>query len=176
MQLTKEQQDAVRLACETADDLKIYALAGTGKTTTLRAISTALPRVRFLYLAFNKGVQLEASRTFPKNVTAVTAHALAYREMRMNQWSSKLLPMRARTVQQMLGIEAFDTDFSSVRAFLCVRDTVRIYCISADQMLELGHVPSKPFERVSKKSLVTRYRKAVLKLAREYWQEMTNRA
>ncbi len=41
--------------------LKVLAFAGTGKTTTLVAYARKRPRMRFLYLAFNKSVQLEAA-------------------------------------------------------------------------------------------------------------------
>ena len=79
--LTKEQQAIVDCDLKPGQTLKVMAFAGTGKTSTLVAYAKARPRMRFLYLAFNKSVQLEAAARFPSNVVARTAHALAFREL-----------------------------------------------------------------------------------------------
>jgi superfamily I DNA/RNA helicase len=83
MNLTQEQQTI----CEAARDLgehsslKIQAFAGTGKTTTLAAIARSLPERRFLYLVFNRAAAEEAELKMPSNVSARTAHALAFRSV-----------------------------------------------------------------------------------------------
>ncbi len=58
--------------------MRVLAYAGTGKTSTLVAWSQAHPQWRTLYIAFNKSVQTEATRRFPRNVTARTSHSLAF--------------------------------------------------------------------------------------------------
>ncbi len=58
--------------------MRVLAYAGTGKTSTLVEWAKSRPRLRILYLAFNKSVQEEASRRFPGHVTARTSHALAF--------------------------------------------------------------------------------------------------
>ncbi|MDA8140896.1 MAG: hypothetical protein M0036_19785, partial [Desulfobacteraceae bacterium] len=77
--LTEEQQAVVACDLQPGQSLKIMAFAGTGKTSTLIAYAQARPHLRFLYVAFNKSVQLEAAEKFPANVVARTAHALAFR-------------------------------------------------------------------------------------------------
>jgi F-box protein 18 (helicase) len=63
-------------------DIKINAVAGSGKTTTLIAYAGARPKERILYLAFNKTVKLEAERKFSEkgisNARIETAHSLAF--------------------------------------------------------------------------------------------------
>lgn len=65
-------------------DIRINAVAGSGKTTTIIEYAAARPPgSRILYLAFNKSVKLEAARKFEarglQNVKVETAHSLAYK-------------------------------------------------------------------------------------------------
>jgi len=78
MKPTPEQEAIV---ASTAEVLKIKAGAGTGKTTTLRALAAHRPRERTLYLAFNKAIKEEAQHKFPGHVRAMTAHGLAYSQV-----------------------------------------------------------------------------------------------
>ncbi len=54
------------------------AFAGTGKSSTLRMLAQSRPDESFIYIAFNKAIQLEAQASFPKNVVCRTGHSLAY--------------------------------------------------------------------------------------------------
>ncbi|MCK6613740.1 MAG: UvrD-helicase domain-containing protein [Ignavibacteriaceae bacterium] len=79
MKLTDEQKHII----ETEGDIKINAVAGSGKTTTITHYAKARPSgKRILYLAFNKSVKNEATLRFEKmgmeNVRVSTAHSLAY--------------------------------------------------------------------------------------------------
>ena len=76
-ELTTEQKLCVE-ASVAGKDLKIKAFAGSGKTSTLVAISQKLSG-RGIYLAYNKTIQLDASKKFPSHVDCKTAHSLAYR-------------------------------------------------------------------------------------------------
>lgn len=85
MKLTKEQQAIIN----SSGDIKINAVAGSGKTTTILEYAKARPKnSRILYLAFNKSVRLEASQKFSihnlDNVTVETAHSLAYKSVVFN--------------------------------------------------------------------------------------------
>jgi F-box protein 18 (helicase) len=65
-------------------DIRINAVAGSGKTTTIIEYAATRPYgSRILYLAFNKSVKLEAARKFEarglQNVKVETAHSLAYK-------------------------------------------------------------------------------------------------
>ena len=78
--LTEEQMAIV----QSSGDIRINAVAGSGKTTTLIEYAAARPQgSKILYLAFNKSVKLEAARKFEArglgNVKVETAHSLAYK-------------------------------------------------------------------------------------------------
>lgn len=75
--LTNEQREVVA-ALQHRERLKVYALAGTGKTATLKAIAELHPDLKMLYLAFNKAIADEAKSKFPPNVEVRTVHSLAY--------------------------------------------------------------------------------------------------
>lgn len=82
MRFTKEQ----RAIINSSGNIKINAVAGSGKTTTMIAYAKARPSSsRILYLAFNKSVKLEALRKFQEaslnNVQVETAHSLAYKNI-----------------------------------------------------------------------------------------------
>lgn len=85
MKLTSEQEKILN----ESGNLKINAVAGSGKTSTLIAYAkTRTPESKILYLAFNKSVKLDAKKRFLReglsNVTVETAHSLAYRHVVMN--------------------------------------------------------------------------------------------
>lgn len=82
MELTQEQYDIIN----STGNIKINAVAGSGKTTTIIEYAKARPKnSNILYLAFNKSVKLEASKKFAekglKNVKIETAHSLAYKNI-----------------------------------------------------------------------------------------------
>jgi F-box protein, helicase, 18 len=61
MELTKEQYDIIN----STGNIKINAVAGSGKTTTIIEYAQARPKTsKILYLAFNKSVKLEAIKKF----------------------------------------------------------------------------------------------------------------
>ena len=82
MELTKEQYDIIN----STGNIKINAVAGSGKTTTIIEYAKArLRESKILYLAFNKSVKLEAIRKFSNqglyNVKVETAHSLAFKNI-----------------------------------------------------------------------------------------------
>ena len=57
----------------------LSSFLGTGKTTTLLHFALSHPNHKFLYLVYNKSVQVLASKLFPKsNVVCKTLHSLAF--------------------------------------------------------------------------------------------------
>jgi superfamily I DNA/RNA helicase len=61
---------------ETPENIMIDALAGTGKTTMLKHLSSFIkPGEKWLYLVFNKKNQVEGSKAFPAGVDVLTTHA-----------------------------------------------------------------------------------------------------
>lgn len=83
MKLTKEQTEILTCAkgIKRGQIIKINAFAGTGKTFILSQIAKSQPYKTFLYLAFNKSIVEESRNKFPPNVTILTTHSLAYREI-----------------------------------------------------------------------------------------------
>ncbi|MFN3694774.1 MAG: UvrD-helicase domain-containing protein, partial [Ignavibacterium sp.] len=80
MKLTQEQYDIIN----SSGDIKINAVAGSGKTTTIIEYSKSRPKKsKILYLAFNRSVKTEAEQKFASlgldNVKVETAHSLAYK-------------------------------------------------------------------------------------------------
>lgn len=79
---TGEQLTAIELCGKSpTDNIKINALAGTGKTTTIALIAAALTKdnnKKGIYLSFNKAICQDAQKKLPKSVTAKTFHSLAY--------------------------------------------------------------------------------------------------
>ncbi|XP_066038716.1 F-box DNA helicase 1, partial [Chamaea fasciata] len=78
VKLTHEQQRILNHKIEPGQTVKIMALAGTGKTSTLVKYAEKFPELKFLYLAFNKAVADKGRKVFPRNVTCKTFHSLAY--------------------------------------------------------------------------------------------------
>jgi len=74
------EQERVHEIYWTGESLRIEALAGTGKTTTLRyLVETGSPRSgAILYTAFNKKVIDEAKGRFGRSCKVATNHALAW--------------------------------------------------------------------------------------------------
>lgn len=82
MNLTKEQQDILN----SSGNIKINAVAGSGKTTTVIEYAGTRPAgSKILYLVFNKAVRIEAAGKFAEkrlhNVRVETAHSLAFRHI-----------------------------------------------------------------------------------------------
>src|SRR5690625_3185447 len=108
MKLTHEQQAIIR----SQGNIKINAVAGSGKTTTLIEYARSRPRgSRILYLAFNRTVRTEASKKFSElgldNVRVETAHSLAYKSI-VFQHRYKVRNQGYNTFQiaQILGLQA----------------------------------------------------------------------
>jgi hypothetical protein len=71
------EQEAALEGYKSGRDMKLIAVAGAGKTTTLRLMAESAPK-RLLYLAFNRSIKEEAERKFPRNVDVKTLHGLAF--------------------------------------------------------------------------------------------------
>ena len=107
MKLTKEQYDIIN----STGNIKINAVAGSGKTTTIIEYAKARSKSsKILYLAFNKSVKIEAVRKFADNgmdnVRVETAHSLAYRHI-VYKNNYKVRPQGYKTyeIAELLGLE-----------------------------------------------------------------------
>lgn len=81
---TAEQQ-AIHDALFEGQDIVVNALAGTGKTSTLRWLAETLQSegytCKVYYIAFNRSVRDEAKATFPSNTKSYTASSFAFGQM-----------------------------------------------------------------------------------------------
>ena len=107
MKLTPEQKAIVA----TRGNLKINAVAGSGKTSTLLAYAKAQPaKAKGLYLAFNKTVKNEARERFTQaglpQVQVETAHSLAYaRIIRGSRYQVRASAYRPYELARLLELE-----------------------------------------------------------------------
>lgn len=91
MRLTEEQKAIL----DSSGDLKIHAVAGSGKTSTLIEYAKQHgKRCSVIYLAFNRSVKIEAQKRFAQeglsNVHVETAHSLAW---------NRIVPQNGYTVR-----------------------------------------------------------------------------
>jgi F-box protein, helicase, 18 len=103
---------------------RVIAYAGTGKTWTLVEFAKKHPQMRGLYVAFNKAIQEEGKRKFPKSVSCKTSHAIAYRAYG-HQYSHKLSgDLRLTVIISLLGLPQ---DYPLA---ILIRNTINGYCSS----------------------------------------------
>jgi F-box protein 18 (helicase) len=106
MRLTEEQEAIMH----SNENIKINAVAGSGKTTTIIEYASTRPKnSRILYLAFNRSVKLEAIKKFEqKNLTNVlveTAHSLAYKNIVFKHgYKVRALGYKTHEIAEALGL------------------------------------------------------------------------
>ena len=163
----------MHLAVTRQENLKINALAGTGKTSTLRAIAHNLPQKKVLYLAFNKSVQTEASESFPKNVYARTIHSLAYRSMSIFEahWQTKLgIRHTIKDYAQMLGLDL--RAGRTIKTIYCLREAIRAFQSSGDLLPSSQHIPPPELRSIKSSTERTWIREIVDTYAPRLWASM----
>ena len=107
MKLTEEQEAIIN----SAGDIKINAVAGSGKTTTVIQYAATRPAgSKILYLAFNKSVKLEAAKKFKEkrlpNVIVETAHSLAYKNIVFRHgYKVRSLGYKTHEIAELLGLK-----------------------------------------------------------------------
>lgn len=110
MKLTEEQLAIIN----SNGNIKINAVAGSGKTTTIIEYAKARPpESNILYIAFNKSVKLEASKKFASkglyNVKVETAHSIAYKHI-VYKYNYKIKSQSYKTneIVEILKLESGD--------------------------------------------------------------------
>lgn len=107
MQYTAEQ----KVIISATGNIKINAVAGSGKTSTLLGYAAARPKSqKGLYLAFNKTVKTEARERFTKaglaRIRVETAHSLAYAHIvRGSSYQVRHQGYRPYDLAQLLDLE-----------------------------------------------------------------------
>ena len=136
MKLTKEQECIIEGINGNAN---IKAFAGTGKTSTLIEVTKERPDKKFLYIAFNKSVQTQAAKKFPKNVLCKTIHSIAF-GVAGNAYRAKLGNNRLFTVNN------FIRDY---RKSYFAQSTLKNFLNSADMNIEEKHINKHEIMEIS---------------------------
>lgn len=144
---TTEQQHICDVFATRAD-LVIEAGAGTGKTSTLKMLSAATNR-KGQYLAFNRAIVLDASKTMPGNVSAKTAHSLAITNVdpQLRRRLENSSRMKSAQVARLLGIDGLAiADTPAGRKYLAAgflaghtMQALKNFCSSADEEPTVRH-------------------------------------
>ena len=150
MQLTEEQQavEQSARALTGSESLKVIAYAGTGKTTTLRAVADSRAG-RGVYLAFNRSIAQEATgKLRDTGARAATMHALALRAVRDRYGGIALKNTNAKAVREA-GVLQWPGQrkvpwkglfrWGEYRFAAAAARTVAAFCASADEHLTEHH-------------------------------------
>ena len=177
--MTDEQIAIVEKASEGLN-IAIEALAGTGKTTTLKLLAESKKKSNGTYVAFNKSIVDEARDKFPSTVTCSTAHGLAFRSVGKD-YASRLNSTQRLSFQQIAEwLEAKPFRFKSTisnhvldppQMARHAQVTVRRFCKSIDSEMSAKHVD--PPALISSNSRNTKaFAAAVLPLANKIWADL----
>ncbi|CAL1291587.1 unnamed protein product [Larinioides sclopetarius] len=171
--LTNEQLRILNHRLKPSQIIKIVALAGTGKTTTLIHFARLYPQLKFLNVMFNKAVCEEAKKRFPPNVTCRTAHSLAYtvfgNRLRF-KLSSKVRPHDlVPYIEHHTGSNLPVHSYSKL-----VLSTIEKFLFSTEDEIGLVHVPSSQSE-VGVRSVSDADKCRILKDATLIWGKMIDR-
>lgn len=174
--LSDEQREVVTLAAK-GSNIVINAFAGTGKTLTLRALSSlSLSQKRGLYLAFNKKIVDEASAIFPENVECRTIHSLAYRAVasqyvksgRLKQYltPSILCEKVFKGIPPMYGIPP-------IRVCGMILSAIKAFCQSPASEISLEHLNELKLQDIES-DLRTEFKSTLLFFVNTVWELLVN--
>lgn len=173
---TPEQQ-AIVDAARHGRNLVIQAGAGTGKTSTLKLVAAAQGNRPTLYIAYNKSIAVEAGASFPAHVSCRTAHSLAHRAVGY-QYAHRLrgareLPSRRAEILGTTWLDLSRTlSLSPVQMARIAVETVMRYCYSADDDIDVVHVPRQVGMADADHHVLAR---AVVPYARRAWSDINDR-
>lgn len=177
-----DEQRAILEAVNLDSDLSIEALAGTGKTTTLKLLAEKYPRKKGIYVAFNKSIVDEAKSKFPSSVSCSTAHGLAYRAVGRNYATRLHANQRLSFKQIAKWLDAPKYSFKSsisnhvldpAQIARYAQATVRNFCKSVDFEIEEQHV-EMPILISSNERLSQEFSKKLLPYAKRIWDDLLN--
>lgn len=180
-----EEQLAILEAFKHSRVLKINAIAGSGKTSTLELLAEAHKEPTLL-LAFNKAIADEASRRFPPHVICRTMNSLAYAEFgkplahKLNaNKNPKLNTMRSlRDVVNWFSLDDYPAEpvISPRTIASLARDACDNFCYSARQTISDKDIIRKDIKELQKEHQFDEKHlsRAIVDIARLIWKERTN--
>ncbi|MCT7372674.1 DNA helicase [Mycolicibacterium llatzerense] len=143
-----DEQAGIIDAAAAGKNTVIQAGAGTGKTSTLKMVARKLNNRSAIYIAYNKSIATEAAASFPDTVSCRTSHSLAMRAIG-HKYAHRLrgpreLPERRVQVLGTPWIELSDTvKIPPRQAARIALETVMRYCYSADDEIDVTHMPKQ---------------------------------
>ena len=173
MKLTNEQQAIIH----STGDIKINAVAGSGKTTTVIEYAKSRPKQsRILYLAFNKSVKLEAIQKFAdkglNNVQVETAHSLAFHHIVKNsRYHVHPTGYKSHEIKELLEIKGYKEKHTEYIIASHVQQFTAYFCNStASRVKNLNYldVIAEPKARVFAKNFYSE----ILKFTRLFLAKM----
>jgi superfamily I DNA/RNA helicase len=135
MELTAEQNNIIN----STGNIKINAVAGSGKTTTLIEYAKARPKtVKILYLAFNKSVKVEAVKKFVdqglNNVRVETAHSLAFKHIvRRHGYKLRSFGYKTHEIAALLGLQSHGEKYAEYIIANHINKFITYFCNSDKQ-------------------------------------------
>ena len=167
MNLTREQLAVIN----STGNIKINAVAGSGKTTTLIEYARVRPKTgKILYLAFNKTVRQEAIRKFRntglKNVQVETAHSLAYKHIVFkNQYKVRHQGYKTFEIAELLGLKGNGEKHAEYIIANHINKFISYFCNSEKQKIrELNYLDVVTDDKA--KTFVTTFYDYIEKMAR----------
>ncbi len=158
MQFTQEQNDII----QSDGNIKINAVAGSGKTTTIIAYAEARPQnSRILYLAFNKSVKIEAAKRFREkglhNVVVETAHSLAYKHIVFrNGYQVKPQGYKVNEIAELLHLQGNGEKHTEYIVANHISKLITYFCNSDKQKVQELNYPDTISDEKAK-TFVTAY-------------------
>lgn len=105
-----------------APRIRVKAFAGASKTTSLEGYTKRYPRLRFLYVAYNRSIADEGKARFPSNVKCMTSHQLAFKAVGrrfQHKLGASLRPADMRAVLGTSDWAFINAVIATVNAYLC---------------------------------------------------------
>ncbi|MER7937923.1 MULTISPECIES: UvrD-helicase domain-containing protein [unclassified Streptomyces] len=184
---TDEQRVIIEGAARRGLNMAVMALAGTGKSSTLKMLSHRMPGKKIVYLAFNRSVAAEAREAqargeYAKNLLASTANSYAAKvaDKRLNNRlpSNKARGFKKLSAQQIADrMRWYDTvkvgnrDLSPGGAATVAERMIREWAKSADPEMGPQHITGAQTNREARDLF-----KAVKPLADRMWTNLTDPA
>jgi F-box protein 18 (helicase) len=138
MEFTPEQTDIIN----STGNIKINAVAGSGKTTTIIEYAKRRPPTsKILYLAFNKSVKLEAAKKFAdkglNNVKVETAHSLAYRHIVFqNEYKVRPQGYKTNEIAELLNLQGNEEKHTEYVIANHINKFITYFCNSDKQKVQ----------------------------------------
>lgn len=175
MELTNEQHEIIN----SSGNIKINAVAGSGKTTTIIEYAKARPQnSKILYLAFNKSVKTEAIKKFTdrglNNMSVETAHSLAYKHIVYgSNYKLRTFGYKSHEIAEILKLKIQGEKHGEHIAASHINKFITYFCNSDKQKvgeLDYGEIVSDPLAQM----FVSKYYDYIENQTRKFLALMNN--